>query len=280
MKKTLLILIPVMILAGCAGHRKSVPSGNAEPKMLGVPESQVEQYIVDLLGSLERCPLEEGVFQIENLFDRIVAEHRRDTSRFEYLKLTELVSKYLYDPNSPIRDEDLYLPFVRRMAACEFTSEDMKPAYEYEASVCALNPRESIATDFVFRTAAGRNIRLHDIKAEYTVLFFSNPGCHACAEIVDILRSDELVSFKIADGSIAVVNVYIDEELDEWRKHLGDYPKEWYSGYDPHYAIRSDQLYNVRAIPSVYLLDADKTVILKDADVNRMMERLYELNTR
>ena len=43
------------------------------------------------------------------------------------------------------------------------------------------------------------------------------------------------------------------------------YPDEWYNGYDPNLVIRNDMLYNIRAIPSLYLLDEDKRVILKDA---------------
>ena len=43
------------------------------------------------------------------------------------------------------------------------------------------------------------------------------------------------------------------------------YPKEWYNGFDPDYVIRTDELYNVRAIPSLYVLDSQKNVVMKDA---------------
>ena len=48
------------------------------------------------------------------------------------------------------------------------------------------------------------------------------------------------------------------------------YPEEWYNGFDPDLAIRTEDLYNVRAIPSLYLLDADKRVILKDAPEDKV----------
>ena len=57
------------------------------------------------------------------------------------------------------------------------------------------------------------------------------------------------------------------------------YPATWYNGFDPDFIIRADLLYNVRAIPSLYLLDKDKTVILKDAVTGRVLEFLY-LNFR
>ena len=48
------------------------------------------------------------------------------------------------------------------------------------------------------------------------------------------------------------------------------YPDEWYNGFDPDLVIRTDNLYNVRAIPSLYLLDAEKSVILKDAPEDKV----------
>ena len=55
------------------------------------------------------------------------------------------------------------------------------------------------------------------------------------------------------------------------------YPKEWYNGFDPDLVIRNDKVYNVRAIPSLYLLASDKTVILKDADPERLFSILQTL---
>ena len=52
------------------------------------------------------------------------------------------------------------------------------------------------------------------------------------------------------------------------------YPDNWYNGYDPDYVIREDILYNVRAIPSLYLLDKDKKVLMKDAPQERLFSWL------
>ena len=55
------------------------------------------------------------------------------------------------------------------------------------------------------------------------------------------------------------------------------YPEEWYNGFDPDLIIRNDLLYNVRAIPSLYLLDAEKRVILKDAPENKVFSILASI---
>jgi hypothetical protein len=55
------------------------------------------------------------------------------------------------------------------------------------------------------------------------------------------------------------------------------YPDNWYNGFDPDMVIRGESLYNVRAIPSLYLLDKDKIVLMKDAPENRLFDYLSRL---
>jgi len=67
------------------------------------------------------------------------------------------------------------------------------------------------------------------------------------------------------------------EALDKWREYASVYPKNWYNGYDQSYIIRSDVTYNVRAIPSLYVLDSEKKVIMKDAPVEVVIPYLDNL---
>ena len=79
----------------------------------------------------------------------------------------------------------------------------------------------------------------------------------------------------IASGELAVLNIYIDEDLGEWYNYMPIYPSSWYNGYDPDYAIRTDRLYDVRAIPSLYLLDSEKTVLMKDAPTEKILPAIF-----
>lgn len=66
--------------------------------------------------------------------------------------------------------------------------------------------------------------------------------------------------------------------IDKWREYVPEYPREWLCGYDYNYIIRNDLTYSVRAIPSLYILDKDKKVILKDAtfdDVTAWIDKTY-----
>lgn len=242
--------------------------------VLGVRKMELEQAMANYLGILDHLPLKDAQSEMASLFGKVEACQSADTASLFYLRFSEMVEKYLYDPNSPLRNEDLFLPFVERLALSQYTDTLMRTAYTYQARMCAMNPAGSIAPDFRFKDIHGKVHSLHGTRAEYTMLFFSNPFCEACKEIMDDLDGSPVISKGIEDGTIAVVNVYIDEEIDRWREYEHNYPRTWITGYDWNYIIRTDQIYDVRAIPSLYLLDADKTIIMKDAPTERVLTYL------
>ena len=240
--------------------------------LLGVPSGEVEQALANYISLLGNQELGAAQKNVRRFFDGVCAVQARDSASQFYTQFTQTVARYLYDPNSPMRDEDLYLPFVQGLAESPLTRGDMRPAYRYEAMMCAMNPRGSVAPDFRARRADGSVFSLHGVRAPYTLLFFSNPGCHSCKEIIEAIEAN--LSGMVSAGMLAVVNVYIDEDLDAWRNYVGNYPEEWYTGYDYLRVVRDELLYDVRAIPSLYLLDSEKRILAKDAPFEKVLDLL------
>ena len=248
--------------------------------VLGVARMDVEQQMSNYIRLLEDLPLAQAQEKMRRFFRLVEARQAADTTSPVYLQMEEIVTLYLYDPNSPMRSEDLYLPYAEGLARSPYTREAARPGYAYQCAMCALAPTGAVAPDFRFADASGRIRRLHEIRAGATLLFFSNPGCHACQEIIEVLQDVPDLDARIADGSLAVVSIYIDDEIDRWRAYEPEYPRNWICGYDPDGLIRSDRIYNIRAIPSLYLLDGDKRVVLKDAPVERVVSRLQNQQNR
>jgi len=246
-------------------------------QMDGVEVSLLEQPLVDFIAILDKLPLSKSQKAVEKMFENIVRVDAADTSKHVFTLMTEKVAKYLYDPNSPYRNEDYYYPFVKALAECPLTPEDMRTAYRYEASECARNPMGSKAPDFRIKTIKGTTFRLRDVKASFTMLFFSNPGCTACKEIIDNVQSSEKLCSMIEQKTLAVVNVYIDEDLKAWREYEPNYPASWHTGYDPGTVIRNENLYSIRAIPSLYLLDSEQKILMKDAPTEKVIYYLEHI---
>ncbi len=240
----------------------------------GVRRSDVEQKFANWTNVLAMTDLRTVEKAMVRLYDRTAACEKKDTSSNVFETFTSLVDKYLYDPNSPLRNEDYYAFYAERLSVSDLVEPVMQEKYARQVRLAGLNRVGTRAADFRFADKRGRIYSLHGVKSELTLLFFSNPGCTACKDIIDVLNGDPVISGLIADGTMAVLNIYIDEDLDAWRSYMPIYPETWYNGFDPDLVIRGETLYNVRAIPSLYLLDRNKTVIMKDAPEARIFEWL------
>lgn len=242
----------------------------------GVRMDDVEQRFSNWVSVLDMVAPSTAEKVVKNLCDKVLAceKHNPESSVLE--TLTEMMEKYLYDANSPFRNEDYYGAYAARLAEWDGLSPELRGKYEYHAERTSLNKIGTVAADFRFSDKRGRMHTLHGIKAPMTLLFFSNPGCEACMNIINVLKEEPKISQMISGGQLAVVNIYIDEDISEWRSYMPVYPDEWYNGFDPDLAIRTEKLYDVRAIPSLYLLDAEKRVIMKDAPENRLFNFLAQ----
>jgi len=243
----------------------------------GVSRDDVEQKYANWLSILDMTSLKVSEKSVKRLYDRALACEKKDSASNVFETFAALADKYMYDPNSPLRNEEYYFHYASRLSSYEGFSMEERDRYAHHASECSLNRLGHIASDFRFADARGRIRTLHEIDSPYTLLFFSNPGCEACMNIITMLKSEPKVAQMISEGRLAVLNIYIDEDIQAWREYMPVYPDNWYNGFDPDLVIRNENLYSVRAIPSLYLLDKEKRVILKDAPENKAMSVLVNL---
>ena len=240
----------------------------------GVDMEQVEAQMGVFATLLEQASPADGKRGMEALYSRIAAFQQAFPEANVFPEMVRLTEFYFYDPNSPVRSEELYLPFVSLLAESGLVDPARRPAYAWAARMCALNRPGTPAADFDFIDTKGRQRTLYGIRAEWTLLVFGNPDCNACKELTADISGDEYLNGLVREGTLQVVDIYIDEDIDAWKERMEAYPKDWINGYDPKHIIREDLIYNIRAVPSLYLLDKEKRVVLKDATPEQVFSLL------
>lgn len=243
----------------------------------GVSADKLEQQVGLFATILQQVSLPDGQEAMKAAYNRLEAFQKAQPEGNVFEKTSALLSRYFYDPNSPLRSEDLYLPFVTLLAGSDLVPEEEKGQYAWDMQVCSLNRTGTPAADFAFIDTAGHRRTLYGIKAPYTLLLFGNPDCEACRDIMEYMGSSEAISARLSSGILKVVDIYIDEDIDLWKAKKASYPQEWINGYDPNFIIRTDRLYAVRALPSLYLLDEKKNVLMKDALPENVLQVLEAL---
>jgi hypothetical protein len=195
---------------------------------------------------------------------------------FDYL--TDLADKYLYDPNSPMRNEEYYIPVLRVMLNSSLLTAAEKERPRFRLDLAQKNRLGTKALNFTYTLASGAQGTLYGLKTDYVLLFINNPGCHACSESIAGLKQAPRINELLSQKKLTILSLYTDEELDNWRKYQYEFPKEWINAYDKKLVIRDKNLYDLKAIPTFYLLDKNKTVLLKDAASAQVVEAYIEKN--
>lgn len=249
----------LLMLAACKGGTTGPSLSEYGARSQATQNARFEQYVVELWNTAPETARQRQ--------DSLLTAAEGDSAQWR--QLIDLEDRFLFDPNSPYRNEELYLPVAEHLLTAPYATEEQRSKAGWMLPKLRLNRPGTPAADFEFLTPQGRRTSLYAIlnarKPQLTVLFFSNPGCNNCKEVTEAFSHSLYMQSLIENGSLLVVNIYPDEDVQAWLDYLSEYPKEWICGYDADQRLHSDEIYWLRAIPSLYLLDGQKRVILKDA---------------
>lgn len=230
----------------------------------------VRLYVLSLWSLANETALKTQRALMSKCESLIGTEKGRET----YKKILNVLESILYDPVSDFRNEEFYIPVIESRLATRLADSTSLPTYRFRLEKCFLNRTGTKAADFSFIAGNGQRHRLYGINADYILLMFTNPGCPACRSAVEQIHDSKVLMKLVSQRKMRLLNIYIDEDVKAWRSYLGDYPEEWLSGYDDNLILRNGNLYDVRAIPSIYLLDRDKKVIFKDISLSILIPLL------
>lgn len=266
------------------------------PSALTAPEERAEYIIshfwdrmdfADTLRSRDRRFMEQNFVNFLSLFPharqevlpphigRLLKRAAADSVAFDLVN--DIAERYLDDPNSPMRCEEYYILFLEERLRLPGLSEydRIRPAYRLETA--KKNRPGTVATDFSCTDRNGNRRTLHGTRGKQLLLLFYDPACSHCSEILNGLRESPLIRELIAVKELAVLAVYTEGDRELWDETKEAMPQEWIVAIDDSRIVERES-YSLPAMPVIYLLDAGKRVILKDAPLERLEAWLSENN--
>lgn len=208
---------------------------------------------------------------IETLCKGITA-HPEVTDSLKYY-----VEEYLYNPNSPYYNENLYGIYLENMIAGLGKDNPQVSSYHFRLELIQKNRIGTKAENFVYYLPNGTRSSLYAtaVQGNRLVLVFYDPECHSCHDILTGMFADEALQRAVADGAVTVLAVHTEDDEAVWKKYLNGMPRAWIIGQDKG-VVRDKALYDLKAMPTIYLLDKDKKVILKDAPYEQIQKLLLK----
>lgn len=182
-------------------------------------------------------------------------------------QLLQQVDELYFEPTSKLYCEGIAALYLQA-ALPRIADETEREVAAWKLNdVCMLNAEGTPAADFEFDLYGGpRGLSLSRyLKGQPLCVVFYDPDCHHCREIISELEN-------LADH-IKVLAVCVESTPQRWQETCEALPRGWARAFDRS-DIAETEVYMLRALPSIYLLDGNHNVVLKNPSPQRLLNYL------
>ena len=113
--------------------------------------------------------------------------------------------------------------------------------------------------------------KLYEVKADYTIVVFWDPTCSHCKVEIPKL-SHYYDSAKAAGMNIEVFAVGIESDIDLWKNYIKEQNLKWLNVSDLYNNTNFRNFYDIFSTPVIYLLDAEKRILAKRLDTEKVRD--------
>lgn len=229
-------------------------------------KERVHQSFVDFLSILPLAHPESRKKGIDNLMEKASGDE------FSLMLIYELAEKYLYNVDSPMKDEETYILFLNDILRSKTldTFSRTRPSMQLEAAM--KNRVNTAASDFEFTGRDGKKQHLSDFKTSPNlILIFYDPDCEHCRDEMALIAENDEINHKVDQGIVKIVAIYSGEDKNLWDATKNSLPEKWIVGYN-NGSLQEKDIYIIRTFPTIYKLDEGLKVNAKEISAKQLLE--------
>lgn len=234
-------------------------------------QASVSQAALDHAFNVYITPLRWADAKIaEKSIDDLVTKLKKHTPML--YQFTTAAEHNLYGPKSEMWVDGAYMKFVNALLADKKLSEIRKARFKLQHATLETSLIGSPMHKFEYITPSGKKEKI-EFSTPYTIIEFGDPFCNECAMYKINMETYPELSTMIADGKLNFYFIVPDGESSEgWERQLAVYPSDWKRGA----GIGLDEKYDIRQMPSVYLLGENGVIIDKFISTSALKQFLTD----
>lgn len=204
----------------------------ADTLMLKSEEVTEQGFVnfIDILGRFNPAIAQKGIAG----FTQRAFKNTAAKERFE-----SLIEHYFENPQSPLRNDRVYLLFLEEMKNSPCFDEAEKERLAFKIKTTNNNLPGDIAINFNFKDENGKSHQLSDYRDQKVILYFYDPDCENCHKVSAWLKQQTI------PADIKVLKIIADNPISH--------------------------IYSLRAMPTIFLLDKGNLVVLKDCTAQELI---------
>ncbi len=227
---------------------------------------EFEEYFANYFGLLSSLDFdlvkEATLYPLEHSLDSVLKEE------------LYLYRKYFYEADSPMNNNAIYEYVLTWMLSTPRTNQLQKEEARLLLDLVSKNKVGKRATNFIYQKADGSKHHLRNLLAPYSLLVFVKSDCASCEAFIKQLKEENELRAELKRLKLDIVLIYLDTELP--KETLDNLPKWLIAGFDCEGAILQEQLYDIKATPTFYLLKRGGEILLKETFPDAVLEYLQE----
>ncbi len=226
---------------------------------------------VSLLTQAEKMPRQNATLIVEQTM-KVMSDSPKG-----YRKALELAIDRLGDPTDSIHNEDLYLTVLKQATSSTVLSSSEKARPQALLESALKNSTGTTAADVDYVTTDGTKGNLLNNDNKFTIVYFNDPDCDACARVKENLEASTTIKGAAESGLVRVVAINPMNNEKLWKKTA--MPAWVVNGWNKSQSINDGGSYDLPTLPVFYVLGRDNTVLLKNEPSLKRIEKAVTLLT-
>lgn len=182
------------------------------------------------------------------------------------LQFTRAAEEALYGPRAMYWADNVYLRFVDSFLSAKKIPDARKERYRRHKKLLENSRLGETPKVFRYTTAAGTPAH-YQPDGVITIIEFGDPTCDECRLARLKLETDVALSTLVEKGLVNLLFVIPDAE-EGWQNLVKDYTT-WHVGASDEVA----DIYDIRATPSLYVIDSEGKIAAKNVDVRQAIQK-------
>lgn len=235
-------------------------------KQSAVGQQQLNHAFYTWILPLRYAKAEVSMAAVDDLIKKL------DKNPTLLLQFTRAAEYCIYSPESAqMWIDDIYLKFLDAVLRNKKVSKTLKAKYQAQQKVLLASRVGSPMPAFTYTSREGTKTNFAP-KGKLTLVEFGDPFCYDCQMMRIALNNDDEIKNYISQGLLDIAFIIPDVDADDnsWMEETLDYPANWTVGA----AEGLDDILDIRLSPSLFLVDADGTLLLKNAGLGNLRDAL------
>lgn len=175
------------------------------------------------------------------------------------IQFTKAAEESMYGPRADVWIDEVYMRFLDAIVKNKKVPEARKKRYERQLSVLSKSALGNKAPEFKFTTTDGKEATYFPMTT-VTMIIFGDPSQPDWRLARMKMETNMRLKQAVDKGKVNMLYI-VNTDNPKWKSEVSNYPSNWTIGI----ATDAGETYDFRTAPSLYVIDKEGKIILKNA---------------